>query len=113
MKIKRGLKKEWDKAVKNNSKDGYSLAVVKATESVGEALDEGKTIQEAHDAMHGHDLTGFMAGCVASWIARFHPRGEEFRVWWNKDTQIKDEGDKANVSGGILNPALMTMAVKK
>lgn len=35
-------------------------------------------------------------------------RGEELRRWHNLDTQIGNEGEKANASGGVLNPALLT-----
>lgn len=40
-------------------------------------------------------------------ISKCHSRGEEFRKKWNHDNQISDEGDKANESGGVLNPALL------
>ena len=107
MKIKKGLEEKYKKYVAINSKDDYSKAVVDAGEVVGKALDEGKTLQEAHDVMHGHDLTGFMAGCVAQAIARYHPRGEEFRVWWNAKNGIKDTKKK-----GVVNPAIMTLKTK-
>ena len=42
-------------------------------------------------------------------ITNCHSRGEEFRRKWNKDNQIHNEGDKANESGGVLNPALLTI----
>lgn len=50
-----------------------------------------------------------MAGCVAQMVSECHERGEEFRKQWNKDNQIKDEGDKANDSGGVLNPAIISI----
>ena len=58
----------------------------------------------------GGGLTGFMAGAVASMISQSHSRGEEFRRAWNVENQIHDEGDKANESGGILNPAILNIS---
>ena len=69
--------------------------------------------EEAARAFYGDGITGFMAGCVAQWIAHFHPRGEEFRVWWNRRYQLGSEGEAANESGGVLNPALLTLAQKE
>ena len=109
--IKNGLEKEWETA-KANNRDPYGGQVVIATEAIGKALDDGLSVKEAHDKMHGFGLTGFMAGCVAQWIAHFHPRGEEYRQWWNLENQIRDEGEKANKGKGVLNPALMTIETK-
>ena len=104
MKIKKGLAKEYKQYVKKNSNDGYSKAVVDAGEAVGQALDQGKTPKQAHDKMYDFDLTGFMAGCLAQAITYFHPRGEEFRVWWNKENGIDDPEQR-----GVVNPAIMTL----
>ena len=34
---------------------------------------------------------------------------DRLRRWHNKATQIGTEGDKANETGGVLNPALLTI----
>jgi hypothetical protein len=52
-------------------------------------------------------ITGFMYGCAVSSLVNCWKHGEELRVWHNKKHQLKDEGDKANASGGVLNPALL------
>ena len=112
MKIKKGLKKEWEES-KTKNKDPYGNAVVIVTEKVGEALDRGLSPKEAEkEGIKDSGITGFQAGCMAQWISHFHPRGEEFRKWWNLKTQIQDEGEKANKSGGILNPALLNIETK-
>ena len=103
MKTKKGLEKKYKSYVKVN-KDGYSLAVIKSGEAVGKALDEGKTPAEADESM-GDDLTGFQAGCVAQAIAHFHPKGEEYRKWWNKQYGVED-------AKGIVNPAVVTIKSK-
>jgi hypothetical protein len=35
--------------------------------------------------------------------------GEALRLWHNLKTQIRDEGEKANESGGVLNPACLSI----
>jgi hypothetical protein len=35
--------------------------------------------------------------------------GEKLRRWHNLDTQIGNEGEKANKSGGVLNPAMLSV----
>ena len=106
---KPGLEAEWEKSVMGNQ-DGYGHGVVDATVVVCAALDSGKSCDEARNASYGLGITGFMAGCMAQWVAYFHPRGEEFRRFWNKDNQIGDEGERANDSGGVLNPALLSLS---
>jgi hypothetical protein len=39
--------------------------------------------------------------------------GEELRQWHNLDTQIRDEGEKANREGGVLNPTLLSISKKE
>jgi len=112
MKIKKGLKKEWDKS-KARNRDPYGNAVVIVTEKVGEALDKGLSPEKAEKkGIKDSDITGFQAGCVAQWISRFHPRGEEFRKWWNLRHQIQNEGEEANKSGAVLNPAILNIETK-
>ena len=115
MKVKKGLKKKWDKCVKVNQQDGYSKCTVDCTIAVGDNLDKGMEPKKAFDdGIKGSGLTGFMAGCIAQMIAQFHPRGEELREWWNIDNQINDgEGKKFNKKkGAVINPAIMTISPK-
>ena len=95
-----------------NNLDPYGAGVQGSVLGVLAMLGFGQTPAEAMECILP-GLSGFQAGCVASLVSQVAPRGEEFRVWWNLHTQIKDEGEKANVSGGILNPALMTFAEKE
>ena len=53
-------------------------------------------------------ITGFMYGAAVSILAKAWVYGEELRRWHNLDTQIQHEGEKANESGGVLNPALLS-----
>ena len=54
-------------------------------------------------------ITGFMYGAAVSVLASCWEHGEELRRWHNLKTQIRDEGEKANESGGVLNPALLNI----
>ena len=105
--------KKWDEYVKVNV-DSYGKECVDVTRRVMEILDKDEDF-DCHEiicqADTNDELTGFMAGCIAAMVAKCHSRGEEFRKKWNIDHQIKDEGEKANKNGGILNPALMTIDI--
>lgn len=64
--------------------------------------------QASHDA-DTEGITGFMYGCAVSILSACWEHGEELRRWHNLDTQIGSEGEKANESGGVLNPALLNI----
>lgn len=52
-------------------------------------------------------ITGFMYGCAVGMLAEAWVHGEQLRRWHNRKTQFGTEGDEANESGGVLNPALL------
>lgn len=119
MKIKQGLEAEYQEYVTKND-DPYSGCVVKYGEAwadeMEKALAEGKKLEDvADETSHevdrrpGMGITGFMYGCAVSALAKYWEHGEELRRWHNLKTQIKDEGEKANESGGVLNPALLNI----
>lgn len=54
-------------------------------------------------------ITGLMYGCAVSTLAHYWKHGERLRRWHNLKTQIGSEGEKANESGGVLNPALLVI----
>src|ERR1041384_8253274 len=81
-------------------------------------IESGKKLAEianaaSHEADEPYGITGFMYGCAVKILARAWEHGEELRVWRNLDTQIGNEGEKANASGGVLNPALLTIETKE
>jgi len=102
MSVKKGHEKEYEDYVAKNQ-DGYGNCAVRAGASVGKLLDEGKTAMEAEKGMNGHDLTGALAGCAAMAVTHFHPRGEEFKVFWNK--LCGGTGEEK----GVANPAIVTL----
>lgn len=62
----------------------------------------------SHDvdrAMGKYGITGFLYGAAVSILSQVWEHGEELRRWHNLATQIGNEGEIANESGGVLNPA--------
>lgn len=86
-------------------------------EAMEQAIQEGQKLEDVADelshkvdnSMGQYGLTGFQYGAAVSVLANCWEHGEQLRLWHNLKTQLHDEGEKANESGGVLNPALMTM----
>ena len=117
MQLKPGTEQEYAKYRETNRADAYSARVVSYGEywaALMEAeIERGKTVaQIAQETSHQADtdgITGFMYGAAVSALAHFWVHGEELRRWHNKDVQIGNEGDRANESGDVLNPAILTI----
>ena len=116
MKIKPTLEAEYNEyKAKNN--DPYGGGVVMFTERWADLMEaemaSGKKIEDcAKDTSHKADtegITGFMYGCAVQALAHFWEHGEILRRWHNLDCQIKNEGEAANESGGVLNPAILNI----
>lgn len=112
-------KAAWDKGVANN-RDPYGAAIYryakKWAELIESKLDNGETVAQCAEAA-GHEadtegITGFMYGCAVGVLAHCWEHGEALRRWHNLNTQIGDEGEKANKNGGTLNPALFSIETK-
>lgn len=77
----------------------------------------GKSLEECAETTSREadtdGITGFMYGAAVSVLAGVWEHGEELRRWHNLKTQIGNEGERANESGGVLNPALMTFVEKE
>ena len=105
----------WRKTV-NANQDPYGKAAVDFAEQWANIMEERMAGDEtvlpsiAKQASHDADtegITGFMYGCAVSILSQVWEYGEALRRWHNLDTQIKNEGERANASGGVLNPALL------
>jgi hypothetical protein len=120
MKIKQGQEATYAEYVATNSKDFYSSGVVTFSERWADLMEaelsNGIAIEKmAKRTSHKADTDGisvFMYGCAVASLAKFWEHGEALRRWHNGDCQIGTEGDEANESGGILNPAVMVIADK-
>lgn len=124
MKLKAGLEADYEAYKKLNSGDPYSARVVSYGEDWANLLEAriptGATEPEVLRIIVDHakedsraadtdGITGFMYGAAVSGLSGFWVHGEQLRRWHNKDIQIGDEGDRANESGGVLNPALLNI----
>lgn len=105
--MKQELINKFEVWAKDNS-DPYGKACVDVARRAMEILDEGKDFEthslivQADKDIHGDsELTGYMAGVVASAIRHFHERGEEFAKKWNKDNGGTGE------EKGTINPAIL------
>jgi hypothetical protein len=108
---------DWNKWVEANQ-DPYGKCCVDVARHAMDILDERGEVGDPHQLICDAEkrlpeteqgITGFMAGAAAQMISNCHSQGDEFRRAWNLKYQIHDEGERANESGGILNPALMTI----
>lgn len=128
MRIAEGKEEEYrDWRAKNEPNDedriGYGMACFAFAERWAEDMERaidaapGASVAEvlsanAEQAGRRADtdgITGFMYGMAVSILAQCWKYGEDLRRWHNLDTQIGDEGKKANKSGGVLNPAILSI----
>lgn len=107
--VKPETAEEWLQFADNNSNDGYSVFVVKATILMMKKFEEGISFEEAEQQVYNEELglSGFMAGATANALSHFAKQGEEYRRYWNKQYGIEDSEEK-----GTVNPAVLTIKKK-
>ena len=106
----------WQKFVDSN-KDPYGACCVEYAAGWAKLMQlemaNGKAVKdcagETSYQLGFLGITGFMYGCAVSMLSRCWKYGEELRRWHNIKTQVGNEGEKANESGGVLNPALLSI----
>lgn len=109
----------WQHQVDIND-DPYGSGVIRYAERWADAMETamgaGESLEDcAKRTSHEADtegITGFMYGCAVQILAHVWGHGEALRRWHNIDTQIRDEGERANEAGGVLNPALLSVEPK-
>lgn len=109
----------WKKSVAANS-DGYGSGATRFAERWARLMEgriaNGDTVagcaEQASHLADNEGITGFMYGCAVSILSQVWIHGEELRHWHNRTTQLGNEGDKANETGGVLNPALLSISTK-
>ncbi len=107
----------WQKSKLLNS-DSYGKCVMEYAERWARLMqiemDNGKNLEDVAEATSREadieGITGFMYGCAVSHLAWYWEYGDQLRRWHNLDIQIGNEGEKANESGGVLNPALLSIS---
>ena len=104
-------KKEYKEYIENNSKDGYSQAVVIYADTWAKLMQleiaKGKTIKECADKTQEPcdylGITGFQYGCIIEMLSEFWKHGEELRKWHNKEYGVGED------KKGVVNPAILTV----
>lgn len=115
-----GSEELWDKGLKNN-KDPYGARIYSYALDWANLMEaeiaNGKKLEDvAEETSHVADtdgITGFMYGAAVSVLAQVWLHGDILRRWHNLRTQIGTEGERANETGGTLNPALMNFGSKE
>lgn len=120
--IKLSLKDEevWNQAVEKNT-DSYGCGIIRYANKwaclMEGHINNGTSLADCAERLSyladNEGITGFMYGCAVGILSQVWVHGEELRRWHNIKTQIGDEGEKANESGGTLNPALLIIGNKE
>lgn len=109
----------WQKTVEAN-RDFYGSGVVRYAARWAALMEKriaaGARLEDiAKETSHEADIegiTGFMYGAAVSILSQVWEYGETLRRWHNLDTQIGNEGERANENGVVLNPAILRIVKK-
>jgi hypothetical protein len=108
----------WKKANDANPpSEPYGHRVITYAEDWANAMEremtKGRPLEDVAEATSREadtdGITGFMYGAAVSTLAAVWEHGDALRRWHNLKTQIGTEGERANESGGTLNPALLNV----
>jgi len=102
---------------KDKNQDSYGRAIVTYAERWARLMQAemttGRQIEEVAEATSREadleDITGFMHGAAVSILAQYWKYGEQLRRWHNLYSQLGNEGELANESGCVLNPAVLNL----
>lgn len=115
--LKESARADYEKGLANNT-DPYGrscyLYAADWAALMERGIAEGERVADiaqaaSREADKRHGVTGFMHGVAVSILAHCWEHGEDLRIWHNLDSQVGTEGEKANESGGVLNPALLAI----
>lgn len=106
----------WANACEKNRADPYGASILDYAERWANIMEgeltTGKKLEDiaretSLKAGEGEGITGFMYGIAVGVLSQVWEHGEELRRWNNLDLQLGDEGERANETGGVLNPAIL------
>lgn len=100
--------------------DGYGKATLDFAERWADSMEArvergervGDVAEECFREANVDGVTGFMYGVAVAILSRAWKFGEDLRVWHNLNTQVADEGERANRDGGVLNPAILQVGAR-
>lgn len=106
----------WDKGLANNT-DPYGARIYSYAQDWADLMEArmakgenmGRIAKETSDQADTDGITGFMYGAAVTILAASWVHGDQLRRWHNLDTQLGDEGERANAEGGTLNPAVLNI----
>ena len=109
-------RKLWENGLSNNQ-DPYGAGIYRYAETWADLMEvsisEGNELKDiAKATSHEADtegITGYMYGAAVNVLSWSWEHGEELRRWHNLKVQIRNEGEKANEEGSVLNPALLNI----
>lgn len=107
----------WQKAVEVNKGDPYSNAVIVFAEKWARIMEgkmaAGESLAQCADAAcslaDDDGITGFMYGAAVSTLAQTWVHGDELRRWHNRKYMTEERAAKADETGGVVNPAILTI----
>jgi len=120
MKIRDGKQDKYETWKRNNT-DCYGAGVLRFGEAWADLMEarlskgeELKDIAEPcsieADNLPGGKITGYMYRASISFLSDVWEYGEELRRWHNRDVGGEEAGERANENGGVINPAVLTIA---
>lgn len=104
-------KKDWQKWVRVNSKDGYSKAAMKFARRWAKYMQylmkkHNKPVSlianEAYKVCDVEGITGFMYGCAVGALSSCWKYGDDLKKWHNKEWGNED-------AKGVVNPSIITL----
>jgi|GEM_PF-6317453 len=95
------LRKGWCDYLKTNQSPTASC-ILNTSVAMMDALSQDLSVEDA--LAHGsYGMTGGMMAYAVSVVAEFHPRGEEFRTYWNGRFSHSDP----ETIKGVVNPSII------
>ena len=103
------------------NEDDYGRACVEYAERWANVMEErmaaGAKLEDvAGETSHEADtegITGFMYYAAVLMLSECWEHGEALRRWHNLRYQMQNEGERANEEGGVLDPAVVSIAVEE
>lgn len=117
MKIKAGLEADYDAYKKINAGDPYSARVVSYGEDWAKLMEEqiadGYAVANCAEATSRQadtdGIAGYMYGAAVSGLSKFWEHGDDLRAWHNRKYLTEEKAAGADESGGVVNPAVLTI----
>lgn len=110
----------WERYVTLNT-DFYGSGCMRYAQAWAELMEQhmadGVRLEAcAQEDSHTADtegISGYMYGCAVRILAECWQYGDALRRWHNLLTQMGTEGETANATGGVLNPAILMVVSKE